>query len=70
MTDMNDMNMYIKSIWIRRIKEMLANLDYIAVIMVNNRQVLSGEIIFDYESVGENRGERLGGPIMDDIVKK
>ncbi len=45
-TDMNDMNVYIKSIWIRRIKEMITCLDYIAVIAIEDRDVLNGDIEF------------------------
>jgi hypothetical protein len=70
MSDMNDMNVYIKSVWIRRIKDMIDNLDYIAVIMVNNRQVLAEGGPFDYEQVGNNMSERTGGPILYDIVRK
>jgi hypothetical protein len=66
-TDMNDMNVYIKSTWIRRLKEMITCLDYIAVIAIEDRRVLNGELEFDYERMCTyyNRGDK--GIIVQDI---
>jgi hypothetical protein len=38
--------------------------------MVNNRHVLAEGEPFDYEQVGNNMSERIGGPILYDIVRK
>jgi hypothetical protein len=65
---MNDMNVYIKSTWIRRIKDMCANMDYIAVTMIGDRQILEGEKDFDYERIG--MGTMNCGPIIADIIEK
>ncbi len=67
LTSMNDMNVYIKSTWIRRIKDMCANMDYIAVTMIGDRQILEGEKDFDYERIC--MGTLNCGPIIEDIEK-
>ncbi len=66
-TDMNDMNVYIKSIWIRRIKEMITCLDYIAVIVIDDRRVLNGDIEFDYERICTEYNGGDKGIIVQDI---
>jgi hypothetical protein len=69
MTSMNDMNVYIKSTWIRRIKDMLINMDYIAVTMIEDRRILLGEKAFDYERIGVGTGNMNRGPILTDIIE-
>ncbi len=70
MTSMNDMNVYIKSTWIRRIKDMLVNMDYIAVNMIEDRRILLGEKAFDYDRIGVETGNMNRGPILTDIIER
>jgi hypothetical protein len=66
MMDMRIMNVCFKSLWIRRIKEMKENGDYIGVVMMGREGFQ--EIEFDYERVGNRSRDIVIGPVAEDIL--
>ncbi len=67
MMDMRIMNVCFKSLWIRRVKEMKVNGDYIGVVMMGSEGFQ--ELEFDYERVGNGRWDRVIGPVAEDILE-
>jgi hypothetical protein len=67
MMDMGIMNVCFKSLWIRRIKKMKVNGDYIRVVMMGSEGFQ--EMEFDYERVGNRSWDRVIGPVAEDILE-
>ncbi len=65
--DMRIMNVCFKSLWIRRIKEMKENGDYIGVVMMGREGFQ--EMGFDYERVGNISRDTIIGPVSEDIFE-
>jgi hypothetical protein len=67
MMDMRIMNECFKSVWIRRIKEMKREPDYMAAVTLGTDGMTEG--MFDYERVGNRTMAITPGPIILDIIE-
>ncbi len=67
MMNMRTMNVCLKSLWIRRINDMMINGDYIGVTVIGSEGFQ--EMNFDYERIGNGSWNRVIGPVAEDIVE-
>jgi hypothetical protein len=67
MMDMRIMNVCFKSVWMRRIKEMKLEADYMAAVVLGTDGMLA--MRYDYERIGNTNMDIAAGPIIHDIVE-